>query len=88
MESLEEKTYECPSKDHISGERTLDHLKHLINGQPSIYYFCKPCGNLYSVDDNGKIIYVNEDMIEMIPFLLDKYDKKFDPADLLGDEVC
>ena len=88
QQKLEEKIYECTSKSHLGDKRILDYLKYQINGQPSEYYFCKPCLSLYFINDNGKIIYVEEDHLETIPFLLDEKGHLFDPADLLSDEVC
>ncbi len=86
--TLEERAYECNSKDHSGNEKTLDHLKYFIGGSPSIYYFCEPCKSLYSIDDKQNLTYVSEDDLENIPTLLDKYGKEFEPADLLGDEEC
>ena len=66
METLEEKTYGCNSKDHVNkNDRKLEHLSYL-NGHETDYYFCVPCGALYQIRDEIPN-YVDEDILASLP---------------------
>ena len=83
--NLEQRTYECPSRDHLGNNKWLFPLMNL-NGHPSGFYFCEPCTAMYSIE-NDKPKYANTDLLETLPIQIyrDKKNviKKIDPIDLV-----
>ena len=89
----EEKTYQCPSNNHLGSDRELFVLNYL-NGHESLYRFCEPCFALYSIETgNPEYVDVNDKIdnkIESLPVFIYKNkegkDVKLDPIDLIAGD--
>ncbi len=85
MEILEKRVYECPSMNHsvVGHHEELENLNYLKGN--SNYYFCKPCGTLYTLE-KGKLLYFDED-VDMLPALLMKDGTVFDSNLILEGDL-